>query len=236
MAEHLDRSLLERYFPPEARHRRIEGRAVLRCTLDAASRVTECPLVEQAPAGFGFGAAAVSVARALRFTPKLIDGRPVGGAKITLPVNFFLAGSSTAFTPQTPAGYGSPSDRAPTIGPVEAIQSAAAAAPRAVVGVFVMRVSGAGRQDGNIYLNSEADYRDQRNLTVAFHPAAAESFIAQYGTAPDTFLVGKRIAVSGGARRVRINFSIDGRPTEKYYYQTHVNVWNSRQIRILGAE
>lgn len=108
------------------------------------------------------------------------------------------------------------------IAPEQAILAAAEAAPLGVKGRFAMTVRGAGRQDGNLYLNSQPDYRDQRNLTIAMPDATAARLAAALGGDPETMLIGRQVLVDGTARRVRIFFTTNGRPTEKYYYQTHV--------------
>jgi len=118
------------------------------------------------------------------------------------------------------------------IAPREAILAAADAAPNGVNGVFVLLVRATGRQSGQIYLNSELDYRDQRNLTVAIAPRAADALAQRYGMPADRFFANKAIRVRGAARRVRIEFTTDGRPTGKYYYQTHVAVSSPDQIAV----
>jgi hypothetical protein len=132
------------------------------------------------------------------------------------------------------ASLSRPMASAGTIAPFEAIQAAAAAAPRRVPGVFEMRVAASGRQSGNIYLNSEKDYRDQRSLTVAIHPSAFAALRARFGGDPDAALAGRVIRVKGAARRAQILFLENGRPTGKYYYQTHVDVVRGEQIEIVG--
>ena len=47
----------------------------------------------------------------------------------------------------------------------------------------------------------------------------------------DTALQGRTIRVDGEARRVRIDFLAGGRPTGKYYYQTHVVIERGEQLR-----
>jgi hypothetical protein len=121
------------------------------------------------------------------------------------------------------------------IDPAEAIQSAATAAPQAVRGRFAMRVQAVGRRDGNIYLNSEEDYRDQRNLTVTIRPSAINALAERFGDQADRFLIGKRIVVDGEARRVQIDFTYNGQPTGKYYYQTHVDVREANQLSIAST-
>ncbi|HEX5305829.1 MAG TPA: hypothetical protein VFW82_07080 [Dyella sp.] len=120
------------------------------------------------------------------------------------------------------------------IDPSQAVQLAAAAAPRGVSGVFALTVQNAARPGpGPLYLNSERDYRDQRDLTVVVLPEAAKALAERLHDDPERELRGRRILVAGQARRVRIDFVADGRPTGKYYYQTHVVVTDAAQIQLL---
>lgn len=114
--------------------------------------------------------------------------------------------------------------------PMVAIERAAALAPGAYPGVFVMTVRASGRQDGRLYLNSESDYRDPRNLSLEIRPVAQAQLEASLGAPVETALRGRRIHVEGAVRRVRIDFTYDGRPTGKYYYQTHIVVERGAQL------
>ena len=98
--------------------------------------------------------------------------------------------------------------------------------------MFALTVKGTGRTD-KVHLNSETDYRDPRNLSIAVLPAAAAQLEEILGSPPEIALRGKRILVSGTARRTRIDFVVDDKPTGKYYYQTHVRVTDASQIQIL---
>jgi hypothetical protein len=49
---------------------------------------------------------------------------------------------------------------------------------------------------------------------------------------PLSALKGRNILVTGAAVRTKINFFAEGRMTDKYYYQTHVNVSQAAQIVI----
>lgn len=118
------------------------------------------------------------------------------------------------------------------IDPGQAVLRAAAAPRTGVTGVFAMTVKATGRTD-KLHLNSERDYRDPRNLSIAVMPAAAAELEAMFGASPEAAMQGKNILVAGTARRVRIDFIVDGKPTGKYYYQTHVRVTDASQIQIL---
>ena len=112
-----------------------------------------------------------------------------------------------------------------------AIERAAAFAPGGYPGLFALTVRAWGRQDGRLYLNSETDYRDPRNISLEIAPVAQGQLEMRLGAPVETALQGRRIEVAGEARRVRINFLADGRPTGKYYYQTQIFIARGDQLR-----
>jgi len=129
-----------------------------------------------------------------------------------------------------PAGASAGAARPAT--PAEAIQWAAAAAPQGVTGVFEMTVRAVGRANGNTYLNSEPDYRDPRCLTIEIVPSAVDDFRAKYGHEPFDLLKGRLIRVRGEVRRVTIFLAVNGQKTDRFYYQTHVQVSDAGQIEL----
>ena len=128
------------------------------------------------------------------------------------------------------AGCATPQVSRDAIPPMVAIERAAALAPGGYSGTFVMTVRASGRQGSSLYLNSETDYRDPRNLSLEVRPIAQAQLESRLGAPVETALQGRTIRVDGEARRVRINFTADGRPTGKYYYQTHVGVERGEQL------
>ncbi len=68
------------------------GFASLACTVMATGALTDCSVAEETPAGWGFGAAALSLAKRFRLVPRQEDGRPTGGAMIRIPIRFVLPG------------------------------------------------------------------------------------------------------------------------------------------------
>lgn len=122
--------------------------------------------------------------------------------------------------------------RATLIPPMAAVLLAADAEEQGVPGVFGVDVVATGRSGGEVYLNSQADYRDQRNLTIHFTPKAAAAYRKLHGEDPDAALKGKSVTVVGAARRMRIDFLNAGVPTGKFYYQTHVFVTDPAQVAI----
>ena len=118
------------------------------------------------------------------------------------------------------------------ITPVEAVTMADQVAPKAgIFGDFELTVKVVGEDRGRFYLNSEEDYRDRNCLTIALSSEVAKTLVGDGGLQElkRTF-EGKTIVVTGSARRVRVDFLTDGKPSGKYYYQVHAFVGHPRQI------
>lgn len=116
---------------------------------------------------------------------------------------------------------------------MDIIAKTAESAPEGVYGEFTFYIQATGEQREIVYLNTEMDYRDQRNVTIALHPKILSQLENKYGDSPKDFFVGKSVFVEGYARRVRIAFLSEGRPTGKYYYQTHIRVIDITQIELV---
>lgn len=123
------------------------------------------------------------------------------------------------------------------LSPVEAVTYAAYLAPRAAVAsTFKVRVKAVGNEDKSWFLNSEEDYRDRNCLTIRLAPLVADLIRRAYDNQSlEDIFKGRTIQVGGVARRVRIDFLAEGKPTGKYYYQTHVNVDSVAQLGFLDA-
>ncbi|MDP4528753.1 hypothetical protein Q3O59_06865 [Alkalimonas delamerensis] len=140
-----------------------------------------------------------------------------------------LTGCSAAPNHPASGGFVAKSDT------MEIIRKAAASAPYGVVGEYVLSIQATGKQGHVVYLNTELDYRDQRNVTVALHPNIIPQLEAQYGVRAEEFFIGKTIRVEGAAQRVRIDFINDQRkPSGKYYFQTHIRILNAAQIEVVN--
>lgn len=116
---------------------------------------------------------------------------------------------------------------------MEIIKAAADSAPKGVPGQYTLQIVATGSQGQYVYLNTEKDYRDQRAVTVALHPKVIAQLTAKYGMPPQEYFLNKAIVVNGEAQRVEIAFLSDGKPTGKYYYQTHVRVMDISQLKVM---
>lgn len=79
-----------RLYPARAADRGITGAATLWCGIRANGTMTDCQVVDESPAGWRFGAAALSMAQYFRISPRTIDGKPVEGSRVRIPVVFSL--------------------------------------------------------------------------------------------------------------------------------------------------
>lgn len=135
-----------------------------------------------------------------------------------------LAASACASVPATGQGW---------IEPPEAIRGANEAPGRGMHGEFVLTVRNLDSYPDQSYLNSEKDYRDQRNLTIRMHTSIVPRLEKHLGVKFQE-LRGRRLVVRGIARRIRIDFADEaGKRTGKYYYQTHVEVFSPAQVRFV---
>lgn len=62
------------------------GQAVLSCRIRLDTRLEGCRVVDEAPPGMGFGAAALAAAIYFRFQPPTRDGVPVDGQEVPVAV------------------------------------------------------------------------------------------------------------------------------------------------------
>lgn len=81
---------LERYYPALARGQGLNGRAVLQCVVRADGTLGDCIVVEETPAGVGFGEATMLASRKLRVGPAAPGGR-IEGATVRVPIVWTLA-------------------------------------------------------------------------------------------------------------------------------------------------
>jgi len=81
---------MERFYPRGAIEKELGGKATLRCSVTLEGTLTGCSVLSESPAGEGFGAAALKLSRYFRMSPKTVDGTPVEGAVVTVPIGFTL--------------------------------------------------------------------------------------------------------------------------------------------------
>ena len=92
---------LNAVIPAAMRRKGVDGRAVIRCSVTVEGTLERCAVVSQTPGGSGYGFAALSLAPMFQMSPKMADGKPVGGGSVMIPLVFKLGGPASRGAPSS---------------------------------------------------------------------------------------------------------------------------------------
>jgi TonB family protein len=81
---------IARYYPEKASRAEVEGRATVSCKVNAEGLLVGCSVVDETPADYGFGSAALNMALLFKMRPMTKDGVPVPGGTVRIPIRFML--------------------------------------------------------------------------------------------------------------------------------------------------
>ena len=90
---------LMRYFPDVAHRANTGGQVRMACLVTAAGAMDGCRIVSETPEGFGFGAASLAVAKLFKMRPRMVNGEPVTGGVVVIPLGFGASASKYVSAP-----------------------------------------------------------------------------------------------------------------------------------------
>jgi TonB family protein len=97
-------------FPAKARDKKVGGKATIQCAFKDAGQVGYCNVLNEEPFGYGFGNAALDLARYFQGPTAFSDGKPTKGNFTTIPVVFPAGmGDGSAVYITTPSWRRTPS-------------------------------------------------------------------------------------------------------------------------------
>jgi protein TonB len=88
-----DAAAMSRYYPERAQRLGVSGSATINCTVAANGTISGCDVVSETPSNYGFGDAARKLSRFFKMRPQMVDGQPVAGGTIEIPIQFRLSDS-----------------------------------------------------------------------------------------------------------------------------------------------
>ncbi|MBS0296599.1 MAG: TonB family protein [Proteobacteria bacterium] len=76
------------WMPDKARENHVEGSASMDCDVTPKGTLEKCVVTQEQPEGYGFGKAALKVARKFKMKPTSLDGQPTAGARVSVPLHW----------------------------------------------------------------------------------------------------------------------------------------------------
>lgn len=79
---------LSKHYPVKAQFKSVDGKAVVECHIGKGGFLTDCAVMEESPSNFGFGDAALNVAKTCQLAERTPSGISTIGLKVRIPIRF----------------------------------------------------------------------------------------------------------------------------------------------------
>ncbi|MFI4933108.1 MAG: energy transducer TonB [Caulobacterales bacterium] len=94
---------MSNFYPQLANFLGLAGHTVIHCKVSALGMVEDCTVASESPLGMGFGDASIAIAPYFRMQPRTLDGAPVGGAEVNIPIGWLApVDDAPAAAPEAP--------------------------------------------------------------------------------------------------------------------------------------
>lgn len=172
---------LAELYPKLAQIMNLAGRTIMDCGVTAAGQMDACKITSEAPLGVGFGDATLRAATRFQMKPMTLDGAPVAGARVQIPMRWVL--QDDAPSSPAPAEPAVPAARLPLARRVAELAGAAQIVTKSI-DASLRNIVDQQNQDGAVTHPAEREFAVEavRGAAAAVSARTIEIIARSYAT------------------------------------------------------